>query len=299
MSGFWNFIVFILVLLILVIFTVLFLRRLSLKRPIKTYSGKLLQDKFAVIAHRGGALEAPENTLHAFRNAYEFNSRVLFEFDLRQTKDSEIVILHDPSVDRTTNGTGLIKDMTLEDVKKLDAGFRFALPDGNRPFANQGVQIPLFRDVLREFPNTQFIVEIKSDDPGIEHNVLKLIMDANATERVVVSSFNDQIMKRLKAISPELNYGASYEDVSHLLLFLFLRIEPLANLDCRFFFIPERFKGHTILNKKLIDEIHRRNQKVYIWTVNEEADMRRLRAMGVDGLVTDRPSLLYKLINSQ
>lgn len=275
------------------------LRWVGLKRPIQTELNPTFPAALTIIAHRGGALEAPENTLEAFSHAKSLSSDIVFELDLRQTKDKQIVVLHDPTVERTTNGQGSVADMTYDELQKLDAGFGFKTPSGERPFASKNVRIPKFEEVLAAFPQQRIIVEVKSDTPEIEKIIVEMIRKARAEERVVVGSYSASILRRFRSLAPELKYAASYEETLQALVLLGLKIAPIGKFAPDLFAIPETHQGVQVLSEDLLAEVQRRKKKLFVWTVNEEADMRRLLKMGVDGLITDRPTLLYKVLNSQ
>ena len=170
--------------------------------------------QFEIIAHRGGGLEAPENTLAAFQNAVSIFARVVLELDVRRTRDGEIVVIHDPTVDRTTNGTGFVKELTYQEIQKLDAGYRFTPDRGHSfPFRGKGLQIPLFKDIVKAFPNTRISFEIKDEEPPHEEEVLKIIDGLGAADRVVIAAENDRIMKRARRLRPHWCSGYSMGEV--------------------------------------------------------------------------------------
>src|SRR5918998_1323473 len=137
------------------------------------------------LAHRGASALAPENTIEAFRLAVEAGAGGL-ELDVHVTRDGHIVVIHDATVDRTTNGTGAVSEMTLEELRRLDAGHNFS-PDGGptRPYRGRGVRVPTLREVLREFPGVAVNIDIKAGNPGIEETVLGVLCEANALGRAL------------------------------------------------------------------------------------------------------------------
>src|SRR5919202_928306 len=139
-------------------------------------------------AHRGASLRAPENTLEAFQLAAESGAGGL-ELDSHMTSDRHIVVIHDDSVDRTTDGSGLVRDMSLREVQSFDAGYRFT-PDGGatHPYRGRGVRVPKLGEVFREFPNHRVNIDIKEAQPGVEAALLKTISDAGAEDRTLVVS---------------------------------------------------------------------------------------------------------------
>lgn len=274
-------------------------RILGLKRPIPTDSVQVFPEKFSLVAHRGGAGEAPENTLHAFRSAAKIDTSIAFELDIHLSKDGHPVVIHDDTVDRTTDGSGRVSDMTLEELQKLNASAKFAgnLADAlNDPTS---IRIPHLQEVLSEFPDRKLILEIKDSRPGIEDIVIELLRAARAEERVIVSSFQEGVIQRFRQKAPELKYGATQAETLRALILLSMWVEPAGSFPASLYAIPEKHRGVQVFSQRLLDEVHRRKKKLFIWTVNEPADMQRLMSAGVDGIVTDYPARLYKLLKSQ
>src|SRR5262245_35099365 len=156
------------------------------------------------IAHRGGALLAPENTLPAFRAAVERWRTDMLELDLHATRDGELVVSHDPTVQRCTDGDGRIADQTFAELQRLDAGFHFSSDGGGtHPFRGQGLRIPTFREVLRAFPGLRLNVEVKAEAPGVESAVANLLRSEAAERRVCLGSELDPLAERLAEAAPD------------------------------------------------------------------------------------------------
>src|SRR5215210_664900 len=153
------------------------------------------------LAHRGASALAPENTFEAFRLAVEDGAGGL-ELDVHMTRDGHIVVIHDATVDRTTNGSGAVSEMTLDELRKLDAGHNFS-PDGGpiRPYRGRGVRVPRLGEVLEGFPVVAVNIEIKTGTPGIEETVLGVLREANALGRTLVVSTPHDIVKRFRKVS--------------------------------------------------------------------------------------------------
>src|SRR5688572_23619831 len=153
------------------------------------------------LAHRGASALAPENTIDAFRLAVEAGAGGL-ELDVHMTRDRQIVVIHDATVDRTTNGSGAVSEMTLDELRGFDAGHNFS-PDGGptRPYRGRGVRVPTFGEVLEEFPRVPVNIEIKAGTPGIEEMVLGVLHEADALGRALVVSTPHAIVKRFRKVS--------------------------------------------------------------------------------------------------
>ena len=173
----------------------------------------------ANFAHRGASTKAPENTLEAFRLAVEDGAGGL-ELDVHMTSDGRIAVIHDDSVDRTTGGQGLVRDMTLREVQGLDGGYRFT-PDGGDtyPYRGRGVRVPELGEILREFPDHRVNIDIKEARPGVEAAVLETIAGAGAGDRVLVVSEIPSVLERFRELSGgRFSRGASGRKMTALYL---------------------------------------------------------------------------------
>jgi glycerophosphoryl diester phosphodiesterase len=247
-----------------------------------------------LIPHRGGSALAPENTLLAFRRAVEWWRADILELDVSPTRDGEAVVLHDLTLQRTTDGRGAVADRSLDEVRELDAGYRFT-PDVGRtfPFRGRGVTVPTLHEVLTAFPDVRVNVEIK--DGRVQHRVWEVVHELDASHRVLVAS--GKLRNRTLF---DVYGGARSASAEEMYLFLALHTIHATRLyypvvDA--FQMPEENRGRRVLNPRFVREVHAKNLAVHVWTVNEEADMRRLLGWGVDGLITDRPDTLARVLN--
>lgn len=272
-----------------------FVRMIALKRPVQKDTSTFFRDEFEVVAHRGGSLENPENTLTAFEAAAKISPDILIELDVHLSKDGELVVIHDPSLDRTTNGTGFVRDKTVAELKSFDAGYRYTNEIGEHNFRGKGIQIPTLREVLEKITDRRLIIEIKSDEPIVEEKIASLIKEFEAQDRVMFGSQKSTILARLKKLQPRWNYCAGRDEILRTVMLLAMYLESVGSIPGSAYLIPEKDKNIQVFSERLKSELHRRGKRVLIWTVNQEEDMLRLITQGVDGLITDRPSLLYKL----
>jgi glycerophosphoryl diester phosphodiesterase len=248
-----------------------------------------------LIAHRGGSRLAPENTLVAFQNAAQLWGADMLEMDVQLTRDGEVVVIHDETVDRTTAGTGRVGDLTLSQLQELDAGYRFRDPDGKPNFRGVGVTIPRFEDVLLALPDIRMNVETKD---GISAPALvEIILRHGAQDRVLVAAEFEKNRMAVRGYPGP--WGASRED---LLQFFRLVYWPWADeraLACDVLQIPEKYRGIRLLNRRVLEQAHIRNLPIHVWTVDDAEDMRRLVRMGVDGVQTDRPDRLASVLTEE
>ncbi len=250
-----------------------------------------------VLAHRGAPREFPENTLPSFKRASELNIDVL-ETDVHFTKDKKFVVLHDEYLERTTNGTGKAIDYTMQELKKLDAGYKFSHNEGKTyPFRDKGITLLSLEELFNEFPGHRFNIELKTKNPKQVEYYGKTIRQFNAETRVLTASEHISNLKALRKLIPQMATSFSPSEVIKFLLLsksglLFLK----SNFDGDALQIPENVGKFRIVTSTFIRHAHDKGIKVHVWTINEEDDMRRLLDMGTDGIFTDIPLLLIKVL---
>ena len=213
-----------------------------------------------IIAHRGASFLEPENTLRAVRKAIKMGAD-LVEVDVRMSKDNKLVIMHDPDVNRTTNGNGFVRDYTVQELKKLDAG--------------NGETIPTLDEVIsRVKDRIGLVIEIK--EPGTEVEVLEKINENNL-ENVMLTSFYHKSIKNARKMNPSVDAGIIFScqpvDVNQM------ASGAGANVI---------FPGYKYLDEELIEQAHGNGISVYPWTVDDPEIFERLVGMGVDGIVTNK-----------
>ena len=240
-----------------------------------------------LIAHRGGARLAPENTLVAFRQALDLWQADALELDVHLSADGEVVVIHDATVDRTTDGGGRVADLPWAALRELDAGHRFRALDGSAPFRGTGVRVPRFEEVLESFPRARLNVECKAAAAAAP--LARVIEHHGATHRVLIAAFRER--ERAGARGYRGPWGASRGQVV-LVRWLGARRAPRAEL----LQVPERWRGIRVVTPGFVRAAHRLNLPVQVWTVDDPGDMRRLLGWGVDGIQSDRPDLLAQVL---
>jgi glycerophosphoryl diester phosphodiesterase len=249
-----------------------------------------------VIAHRGGAGLWPENTLHAFEQAAALGVDVI-ETDVRATADGELVVIHDETLERTTDGAGRVRALTLAELKRLDAGYRWS-PDGGRsfPLRGRGLTVPTLREVFTTLPEMRFNIEPKQAEPPIIAPLCRLIREHGMASRVMVAAFRGNVLEQFRRECPEVATSAATAEVAG---FLALQRSALAGSygpSMQALQVPEWAGALHVLTGDFVAAAHARNLRVHAWTVNDEDDMRRLIALGVDGVMTDYPDRLLKVL---
>ena len=250
------------------------------------------------LAHRGASALAPENTIEAFRLAIEEGAGGL-ELDVHMTRDRQVVVIHDATVDRTTNGSGAVSEMTLDEVRGFDAGHNFS-PDGGptRPYRGRGVRVPTFGEVLEEFPGVPVNIEIKAGTPGIEEMVLGELREADALGRALVVSTPHAIVKRFRKVSGgHVSTGASRWEIGVFYFASRILLGRLIRPAYDALQVPLRHRGIPVVTPRFIRAAHARGVRVDAWTINQADEMRRLLDLGVDVIMTDRPGTLAEVLD--
>jgi glycerophosphoryl diester phosphodiesterase len=251
------------------------------------------------LAHRGASARAPENTLEAFRLAVESGAGGL-ELDVHLTRDGHVVVIHDSTLDRTTDRTGAVAEMTLDELREPDAGHRFS-PDGDAlPYRSLGLRIPTLAEVLREFPGVAVNIDMKADSPGIEAAVLGVLREACAEGRALVVSSRRSAVRRFRRISEgRISTGASRWETGVFFLLSNLRLERLLRPAYDALQVPPSHRGIPLLTRRFVEASHVAGVRVDAWTINRDDEMRRLLDLGVDVIMTDRPETLAEVLGQK
>lgn len=246
-----------------------------------------------LLAHRGGGALAPENTLVAFRRALDWWGADVLELDVRATREGVAIVFHDDTLERTTDGRGRVGDHSLAEIQELDAGFTFS-PDGEHfPFRGTGVRVSTLAEILTACPGARINIEVK--DVAAGPSVADAIDRTGSGPRVLIAAGD-------RACRAGLDHrgwpvSASEDELRAFYVFHRLHLARLHTPRVDALQLPEIHDGRQIVNPRLIAEAHRKNVAVHVWTIDEESDMRRLLEWGVDGIVTDRPDRLARVLH--
>ncbi|WP_156507848.1 glycerophosphodiester phosphodiesterase family protein [Halioglobus sp. HI00S01] len=285
-------------------------------------------------AHRGGVIDFPENTLFAYGEVAVVGADVL-EMDVYQTADNELVVLHDLTVDRTTNGTGRVVDLTLAELKALDAAYWFVPGEGtphDRPddayvfrgiatgdappppgYSREDFQIPTLEEALQRFPHNLINVELKPDLDGVgdyEGQMASLLQRYGRASDVIAASFVDEAAMNFKAVAPCVHTSVPLDQGSALVLgslgdgvippvpeHVAFQVPPDTSQITGSGQLPDDF-FLEVVTEDFVADAHAANLAVQVWTINTCEDMLRMIAFGVDAIMTDRPVLLEELLNT-
>jgi glycerophosphoryl diester phosphodiesterase len=249
----------------------------------------LHQTEQMVFAHRGGLSLGPENTLHTFQKALAYGAHVL-ELDVRLTRDGHLVVIHDATVDRTTDGTGAVGNLSLEDIGRLDAAFDYSA-DGGRtyPLRNTGVTIPRLAEVFQRFPNIPINIELKDDSLVAAETLCRLVTEYDVTRKIIVASFHSRVTRHFRSICPDTPTAATAGEVWWFALLSRLRLENLYRPHAAMLQVPKEVYGFRLVTQRFVDAAHNRGLKVHVWVVNHPGEKQKFLDMGVDGIITDFP----------
>ena len=244
-----------------------------------------------IIAHRGASAHAPENTLAAFKLAVNTGADAV-ELDVYQTKDQRLAVIHDKTLNRTTNGSGNVSDFTLDELKELDAGSWF-----DPKF--KGEKIPALEEVIDALPDTTIIIiELKEgshQSPGIEEDVIEIIKKNKIADRVILKSFNQEVLQRLRKSAPEIPLCYVY---AFRIPFLSIIVDKGVSFGSIFKINVEYLQPHRLLlSRSFVEKAHECGYKVISWGVNSPRQIMQAIDYDVDGIETDYPNRVRMLLN--
>jgi len=248
----------------------------------------------SAIAHRGGSKLRPENTLAAFDHAVTLGVDAL-ECDVHLSSDGEPVVIHDPTLDRTTDATGPVSAQTSRSLAAVDAGAKFGAADGH-PYRGGGIGVPRLAEVLDRYRPLPIVVEIKGDRPEVAERTLAVVREAGALERVIFGGFSRVVLEVMRQHAPEAPTSAASDEAR----------EAVAGGDgwrpastrFRLFQVPYRLDGQQMFGPVFVTAARRAGLPVQAWIVDEADDMRRLIEWGITGIISDRPDTAVEVVRA-
>jgi glycerophosphoryl diester phosphodiesterase len=283
-------------LVVLWIFLALLPAPVSFPHPYFASHSRWRQPGPQIIAHRGGWGLWPQHTLDGYQRAVDLRVDAL-ELDVRRTADGIMVVFHDRTVDRVTDGTGRVDALSFAQLQQLDAGYHWSSDGGTtHPFRDQGLQVPTLEQVLARFPQQHMIIELKSDGQAMAEQLCGLLRAHNHQERSIVASFHDDALTFFREACPEVATSASSSEAAYYWILHVLRLDLLSSPDFEALLIPETAGPITIVDQRFVDVSQTRGLPVQVWTIDEEQDMRRLTRLGVHAIITPQPDRLMGLL---
>jgi glycerophosphoryl diester phosphodiesterase len=251
--------------------------------------------KPSAIAHRGGSKLRPENTLAAFEHAVSLGVDAC-ECDVHLSADGEVVVIHDATLDRTTNALGSVERMTARELAQVDAAHAFGA-DAGFPFRDRGFGVPRLADLLDRFRGLPWVVEIKGDRADVAGRVVRLIRDLNAFDRVLIGAFSQNVLNAVRTLAPRLPTGASSLEARAAAGRAYVRL-PIGRARFDVLQVPYRAKGREVFAEPFVRLARRAGTPVHAWVIDDPGDMRRLLDWGVTGLISDRPDLALAAVKT-
>jgi len=250
-----------------------------------------------IIGHRGAAAILPENTMESFRLAFETFQADMIEFDVHGSKEGIPVVIHDPTLERTTNGQGRVSDLSVSELGRLDAGFHFDPQNKSLfPQRGKGIRIPTLEEVFQTFPEKSLAVEIKDTRPELVRRVTRMIADYGRADRTIVGSLEHPVYRQLVCEEPQARLFSSRTKVWQLLAGFYLFRRNPAREPRLVASLPVKSRWVDLTRKEWIDWLHEKGATVYFWTVNNVETARRLAENGADGVMSDDPGMLQKAL---
>lgn len=272
-----------------------------------------LERRVVAYAHQGGAWEAPSSTLFAIRRALEAGASGI-ELDVHATADGELVVCHDATVDRTTDGHGAIAAHTLAELKALDNAYWFvpgadvtpgrppdAYPYRGRAADDPDFRIATLREVLEQFPGVVLNLDIKQTAPIVEpyeRTLADLLAEFERRDDVIVASFVDTATDNFRRYAPDVPTSAGTMAMAEFWRAVHTGAEP-PSLPVSAFQVPERRGDLLLVNERFVEAAHRAGKAVHVWTVNDVEQMERLLGLGVDGIISDVPTTLVGVLDQR
>jgi glycerophosphoryl diester phosphodiesterase len=253
----------------------------------------------ACFAHRGGAALWPENTLESFRGGLAAGCGWI-ETDVHMTRDGQIVTFHDHDLRRTTNGRGRIRELTLAQLRELDAGHQFTTDGRSFPFRRKGITVPTLVEVFELDPSVRVNVEIKQVQPSMCAALWRLIDERGLHDRVLVASEHVEVVREFRNLARgTVATSAGKREAFGFWLAVRAGLSDWLPIEYDALQVPISFRGLEVVSPAFVEAAHRRGLMVHVWTIDSLAQMRWLIDVGVDGIMTDHPARLTELVRER
>ncbi|MFD1215637.1 glycerophosphodiester phosphodiesterase [Microbulbifer celer] len=219
------------------------------------------------------------------------------EMDIHATADGELVLMHDDTVDRTTDGNGAIRDLTLAQLRELNVAHNWTQDGKTFPYRENPQKILTLDEVFETFPRYPMVIELKTPDPAAADSLCRTVRAFNKSNQVIISSFHQPAIDAFREHCPHVATGAGSDEVRLFAIASRLKAMRLVTPRYQALHIPVEYNGIKLISPESVEQAQSRGIRVDVWTVNEEEEMRRLAEMGVDGIMTDRPDRLRKVLD--
>lgn len=242
-----------------------------------------------VIANKGGGGLWPENTLYAFEQATAMGVDIL-EMDVRRSADGQLVLIHDSSVERTTNGIGPVTQLTLAELQALDAAYHWSDDDGQTyRYRDQGITVPTIPEVFSTLPEARMNIDMKTAQPKLATTLCALIHKHELSEQVLVSSLSQIALQHFREVCPTVATSASDEEVRVFFILNLFFLGPIYSPVFSALQVPEQRDWISVITPGFVRTAHNRGLEVFVSTIPEESNLQHMLEIGVDGVVSNYP----------
>ena len=268
----------------------------------------ILDKEIEIICYGCGRGEYPENTIEAIKHCQSVNPSWRIDLDLQITKDNEIVLFHDYNTLRRTGKDCNINELNLNEVQELNAGYYFGF--GNYyPYRENPIKIPTLKEVFSIFEKAKFILDVHTNNLQAVDIIIEIIEKYVLPKQIIIVSHYDKVIQEFKKKRPNWTFGAATQEVKKTVFSSFLFLDFLFPLKSDVLLIPIKFNNLTLLNKRVLKHIKRRNKKIIVWQkegksnddvvcIENKTDYLNLKQMGVDGIYTEFPKLFNTILNN-
>lgn len=288
-----------------IVVAILILALLALNLLAKPAASKSFFEQFddypLVIAHADsiGLGIAPGDTLLFLEKAASLGVDIL-EMNVHMTADGEIVLIHDDTVDSTTNGAGKVSEMTLEEIKALEVGVNWTQDDGQTyPYRGAGLQIPILEEVFQAYPEYPMNIELKAESTAAGERLCEVILEYGRSDSVLVASSRDEALEAFREACPEVATSANRGEVTQFVLLSYALLANPIKPDYQALQVPEKSSGIQIMRPGFVNAAHKRGLQVHVWTVDDPEEMNRYLEMGVDAILTNNIAGLMELLGRE
>ncbi|HMW61048.1 MAG TPA: glycerophosphodiester phosphodiesterase family protein [Leptospiraceae bacterium] len=257
--------------------------------PEKAHAMPVFDSPHFRIAHRCG--QPPEATLYSCGKTVEQGLADFIEMDVHLTKDLRLAVIHDEKLDRTTNGTGPVSGLTMDEISRLDAGYKYTADGVTYPFRGKGINIHPLEDFFKAFPNQRFYVEIKTEDLRAVPIIIGLIRSHHMENKIVIASVYGPPLAMMEELAPEVARCASFRESLGWVILTKIGLGGVFSFHSHALALPPA-GGHWIITRRMIESAKRQNVKIHMWTINDPEAMASWKDAGVDAVMTDKIGLL-------
>jgi glycerophosphoryl diester phosphodiesterase len=237
----------------------------------------------------------PGNTMAHLEGAAALGVDIL-EVDAHMTRDGALVLMHDDTVDRTTDGKGRIRDLTLAELRALEVAHHWTQDGTSHPYRGQGLRVPTLEEAFERFPRFPMLIEIKQASPSMAAPLCRMIRAHGKQETALVASFHDEALAEFRGACPEVATSAGPDEIRRFVALDTVWLADTVSPGYTAFQVPMTYGPITVVTPSFVAGARRRGVQVHVWTVNEPEVMQRLLDLGVDGILTDRPDILLPLV---